>query len=907
MENVKKAIPLVFLLLLSLIPLSATAQVETKEEWILETRGENYDIYSNSASPNLKRWVSANQRVQDSNGDWVDYVYRVDKAKGCYTVQSGLVAAEIYDYYAKIFSPDLSEARVYDERWEVQQLTKSGKWSDIGAQSGSPEYAVVPFSDGINITKSFHSWAGWLNITYTFRGSLKHTVMFASEIAEKTVFGVVQKWAGITGTKVKDVEADKSVPISESTKLNGTSFLFQKENEELSVYESQWSARDSLSSVTVDSHAEGMKCDFVFGNWTLAKGESLVIDPDTATLDSPTQDGYIAKTKYADYYYPYPDGNEIHMSNWFLYYWYASRGYDEWDISGIPDSVTITSVAFKYHGKARGSGDCHIHSMEYRPSTSGLPTIFIDMADGHVYADPTGFPVIGENQQVALSSQADADLQSSLASNWFAIGIQADDENTNHPTATSIYSSEYGSANPTPTLYVEYEFPPTYSDLSHSTTEANTDCQFNATVDDDVALHPTGQHQLETNITGSWVWSDPVNFVSTPETVSVTKTLPPTVGQVVGYRWKFTDNVGGTNTTAIQTLTTTDSTPPTFSTITANTTVANTPVQLTTSIFDNVEASHLIWSWNNTGTWANGTTTAFSSNPVTFEDTWNDTVGNDVCVKVYANDTLDNWGVSTQYNFTLTNYHAHFTYLPASPIQGDNVDITLHIQKAGETFSNYVANITRNGVLWKQNITSTNSTMTDFSLEATTRTYNVSALYDTDLSDFVDYSVTSATITWTAIGSTPPSGGSTTPTGYAVSIRVVKATAPVPSATVILADTPKTTDTQGYATFSVQAGTHTLKVIQDGNTVYSNQLQVTEDGVWQVDLNMPDQPPQNITPEKQTILPEIPSEIAQLGIVIIIAVILTAFFVKQSGKKSTPESEWRNKGKNIKQGEKWRK
>lgn len=452
------------LLFFNLLFVIAPSNVKSEtEDWILETKGENYDIYHNSLNASLKQWVSANQRVQDSKGRWVDYIFRDDlyEKEGYYEVSVGLISARIYDYYAVFYSPEnFTDVRLYSEMWEVQQYASKGKggWSDVGAQSGTPVYSVVEFEDGVNVTKSFSSWAGWLNITYTFRESLKHTIMFASEIAEKTVFGVVQKWAGITGTKVKDIEANKSVPISESTKLNGTSFLFQKENEELSVYESQWSARDSLNSVMVDSHAEGMKCDFVFGNWTLAKGESLVIDPSTATLDSPTVDGYIAYVGYGGYYH-YDEGNEIKMTHFYEDFWFTTRGYVEWDVSSIPDSTTVTDVTFKYHGVSRGSGDCHIHAISYRPSISGVHIIFADASDGHVYADPTGFPVIGENQQVGLSSNAVTDLQNHLSSNWFAIGIQADDENTNHPTATSIYSSEYGSVNPSPTLYVEYYEP----------------------------------------------------------------------------------------------------------------------------------------------------------------------------------------------------------------------------------------------------------------------------------------------------------------------------------------------------------------------------------------------------------------------------------------------------------------
>ena len=98
---------------------------------------------------------------------------------------------------------------------------------------------------------------------------------------------------------------------------------------------------------------------------------------------------------------------------------------------------------------------------------------------------------------------------------------------------------------------------PTYSGLSVSTTLTGTVCEFSVTVDDDVALEGNGQYQFGTNNTGSWVWDAAVNFSSTPQTVSVSKTLNSSVGVTVAYMWNFTDNVGNSNSTGVQTLLTT--------------------------------------------------------------------------------------------------------------------------------------------------------------------------------------------------------------------------------------------------------------------------------------------------------------------------------------------------------------
>lgn len=195
---------------------------------------------------------------------------------------------------------------------------------------------------------------------------------------------------------------------------------------------------------------------------------------------------------------------------------------------------------------------------------------------------------------------------------------------------------------------------PTYSGLSTSTTVAGASCQFNATFTDETALEAAGQYTFETNTTGPWVADSPVNFTSTPQTISVSKTLNSTVGKVIGYRWNFTDNAGNTNTTGILTLTTTDGTIPAFTSITSSKTLAGSSTSLSVNITDNVGVSHLIWSTNINGTWLNATITAFTSNPVTKALTLPSSIGTNFYAKVFANNTNNNWAVSAQANFTTT-------------------------------------------------------------------------------------------------------------------------------------------------------------------------------------------------------------------------------------------------------------
>jgi hypothetical protein len=101
---------------------------------------------------------------------------------------------------------------------------------------------------------------------------------------------------------------------------------------------------------------------------------------------------------------------------------------------------------------------------------------------------------------------------------------------------------------------------------------------------------------------------------------------------------------------------------PAFGQITANSTMAGRPVQLTCVVNSDLNVSSYVYSWNNTGTWQNQSTVFFSdfinsteANAI-HEGTWNSTGGDTVSVIVYANDTDSNWAQSTQFNFTLTTF-----------------------------------------------------------------------------------------------------------------------------------------------------------------------------------------------------------------------------------------------------------
>jgi len=435
------------IMVLFLLPLFITpAALASPASPIVLERGSNYII--SDLGGGKRSWESAPQYVFNGVA-WAPYIYVRDEAKKCYNVQVGFVAAKIYDTgVVEIYDPSLSEVRIKGETWEVWAAGKK-------ATLNSPiTWGVVTNSSGVFITRrqTTSKPDGALEIIYSFLvgSSLKHTVKWTS-----TGTGAV---SGVQVKQVHLMDFDRVVTETGSSTVSKSeksgAYLFGYGSKDFWVLEDQYAmVYDSVGAQltekclqTGDIDFAGKKVTYTFGDWTLAQGESLEIDPDTVTLNNPTEDGYV----YGGNRYNNQDG---------VYAGYdgtIARGYFEWDTSSISDSAIISNTLFKYHGYTNDI-DCHIHAIAAKPSTASNSALYTDIADGTVYADPAGFPVVGTNKEVDLGTSADSDLQGLLTSNWFAIGMQSDNEASSK--LSSIRSEEYAST-PDPTLYVEYSNPP---------------------------------------------------------------------------------------------------------------------------------------------------------------------------------------------------------------------------------------------------------------------------------------------------------------------------------------------------------------------------------------------------------------------------------------------------------------
>lgn len=191
---------------------------------------------------------------------------------------------------------------------------------------------------------------------------------------------------------------------------------------------------------------------------------------------------------------------------------------------------------------------------------------------------------------------------------------------------------------------------------------------------------------------------------------------------------------------------------PTFSAITANSTVSGSTAQLNCTVSDDYGVSGYIFSYDNgNGTWLNATWTSGTSATSSFN--WTDTVGNTGHGKVYANDTSDNWGTSDQYNFTLTADTYTVTLTPSSYTETLDrpIIVTFGISRTtGAAVTNYKLNITKDGTLYKENFTDPH--FAEVEMNPTGHRYNVTGLVDEDASASVTPTCTEITLTWMVAG-----------------------------------------------------------------------------------------------------------------------------------------------------------
>lgn len=204
---------------------------------------------------------------------------------GYYLIQNALITAKIYDWYSTFLDPDNKKVCVDDERWIVEVYNeKTKKWKELDLYN--PKLSCSNNS----VTRTFDCQEGLFEVGYILKqgARLKHNVKFTSRMGDFNKFRVTMKLAGIYSDKVRHSKGEETITGEKhilspyfSVGDNFSEYLWSLGNTDEETRE--WTP-NTLKDIILNTHAKGMKADIVIGDYNLAKGESLVIDPITDTF-----------------------------------------------------------------------------------------------------------------------------------------------------------------------------------------------------------------------------------------------------------------------------------------------------------------------------------------------------------------------------------------------------------------------------------------------------------------------------------------------------------------------------------------------------------------------------------------------------------------------------------------------
>ncbi|MBA7562049.1 hypothetical protein ES708_03698 [subsurface metagenome] len=221
-------------------------------------------------------------------------------------VQGAKCCVEVYPYYAKYFDPTHENVRLYEERWVVQRLFKTvpqEEWRDVDAYN--PVMELKEEDSRVSVTVTYQTDYGILTVRYAQGdgNNLAHHILFVNESGGTETFRVLQRWAGIVGGKCNEKEIPLNIETPKrfniTNNLHGqlyetiyekTGRIIEKEVqdpdtgewstiqvEETRPVEKRRTEKCLKLPVRIETHAQGMKADFIFERWTLAPTEVLTI------------------------------------------------------------------------------------------------------------------------------------------------------------------------------------------------------------------------------------------------------------------------------------------------------------------------------------------------------------------------------------------------------------------------------------------------------------------------------------------------------------------------------------------------------------------------------------------------------------------------------------------------------
>lgn len=146
------------------------------------------------------------------------------------------------------------------------------------------------------------------------------------------------------------------------------------------------------------------------------------------------------------------------------------RNLAQWDVSTIPDGVTVTAMLVRYDNTLSGTArNCDMKSIEFKPSTATAITRFYDSNNGTTFiSNDNSCTTTGNDKVETLPSTAYTDLESKLSADWWAISLL----HTNQARDASAY--EFTASNMELQVTYQVGAPDPINDLAVSDFDADS-------------------------------------------------------------------------------------------------------------------------------------------------------------------------------------------------------------------------------------------------------------------------------------------------------------------------------------------------------------------------------------------------------------------------------------------------
>lgn len=378
----------------------------------------------------------------NSTQEWVPNAWKSDSISHIQTVQSGMIGWKIKSNEAEIYDSNMTNL-IATERW----IPRIG---DIILEKSFQDQSTIHNNTGVYVTNTYsiihQSTTATLKIVYAVHDGKPTERIVLLEGLPSTLASEVaidREWTGLKASQLftDDHVADKMIEdsVTETTKMRLSdgkqTYVRLIDNDgKLILHENLLTAGNKFDRIKYNDSL----VVFTYDGWT-ASDSQLILKDDTFTSGAPEtiQDGHVAGSSSTGTTCTTASFSRDSAATTMTIRVQDSsvnstcrRVYVEIDITEIPDFSEITDVTISWEVSGTTNGrNCDLMPVLSQPSAITDSALWTDIGDGTAYVDNSNTCATnGLRGPIDLGTTADSDLESKLASNYFAIGWKADNE-----------------------------------------------------------------------------------------------------------------------------------------------------------------------------------------------------------------------------------------------------------------------------------------------------------------------------------------------------------------------------------------------------------------------------------------------------------------------------------------------